>query len=671
LPLEEEAAATDAWIEEQRTRQNAWMEEQRTLQRSEERAVRRFLDALRGRPAEPRQQGQPPTPRLEALVSALAEHGGESGADLLWSEYMDDGLRTVFRACLEALSPAEMQDFLEQILSRFPDLPSVRGPGLQSLLHLAVDSGAPLEILRLLVSKNPGALHFPNEFDQLPVHNAFYRRGSPDGAEIRALVDPDRAVLERRDWNGSLPLHLACLNLLQMGGPQDCEAIRWLIEACPAALEARDDDGRTPIMVALTTVHFATDRNGRPLPTTFETGALELLLEMVERAPESVYAAPCHPLVSEADARAAALHVVCGNCPHSRELVSRLLAAAGPDALQRRNLAGDLPLHRACSRLLWPGFRPEQQRAVADVVRMLVDEYPQALGARKYGGMTPILAALSSAYPDGSAAPSPEAVELLRRMIQLGGPTSLSGTRQTAAAAGFEPQADGDMPEGDGDDEGGQLVVATALELACARCPDPDLVLALVESRPFALCDSLLTGDSTALLPGTIVKLVTTEARYVFLALAEALLHDTTRGAVPDAIRERVRQAVRERVGQNELKGSALAAVQAVDRQVRGIAFWQLRSDVLNGGSLQEFLRGHDAFQELVCGVYRMNKAGRLLRGSEPEEGMPAESALSDRDHARILNAARGEPDCLFWHLRDSPSLFLRENPSDSSRAVR
>jgi hypothetical protein len=104
--------------------------------------------------------------------------------------------------------------------------------------------------------------------------------------------------------------------------------------------------------------------------------------------------------------------------------------------------------------------------------------------------------------------------------------------------------------------------------------------------------------------------------------------------------------------------------------QVRGSAFWQLRSDVLSDGALQEFLRGHDAFQELICGVYRMNKAGRLLRSSEPEEGVPAESALSARDHARILDAARGEPDCLFWHLRDSPSLFLRENPLDSSRAV-
>jgi hypothetical protein len=156
----------------------------------------------------------------------------------------------------------------------------------------------------------------------------------------------------------------------------------------------------------------------------------------------------------------------------------------------------------------------------------------------------------------------------------------------------------------------------------------------------------------------------------MFLALAEALLHDTTSGAVPDEIRVRARLAIGEPVGQNELKGSALAAVQAVDMQVRGSAFWQLRLDVLNDGSLQEFLHGHDAFQELVCGIYRMNKAGRLLHGCEPEEGIPAESTLSTRDHARILDAARGKPDCLFWHLRDSPSLFLRENPLDSSRAA-
>jgi hypothetical protein len=276
--------------------------------------------------------------------------------------------------------------------------------------------------------------------------------------------------------------------------------------------------------------------------------------------------------------------------------------------------------------------------------------------------MTPILAALASADPaGGAAAPSPETVGLLRRMIQLGGPASLSGTRRVATA-GFEP-------EGGGDDEGRRGAFTTALELACTRCPDPELVLALVEARPFSLCDSLL-GDWSALLPGAIAESVTAEARYTFLALAEALLHDATRGAVPDEIRERAREAIGERVVPDEVKGSALAAVQAVDMQVRGSAFWQLRSDVLSDGALQEFLRGNDAFQELVCGIFRMNKAGRLLRGSEPEEGMPAESALSAGDHARILDAAQGEPDCLFWHLRDSPSLFLRENPSDSSRAV-
>jgi hypothetical protein len=337
---------------------------------------------------------------------------------------------------------------------------------------------------------------------------------------------------------------------------------------------------------------------------------------------------------------------------------------------EHRNWAGDLPLHCACSRLLLAGFRPEQQRAVAGVVRMLVDEYPQALGARNREGMTPILAALASADPSGTDAMPSESLELLRDMIQLGGPTTLWGTRRVAAAAGLEPQADGVMPEGDRGDERGQVVVATALELACARCPDPDLVRALVEARLFSLCDGLLTGDWSALLPGAVAEFVTTEARYMFLALAEMLLHDTTRGVVPDETRERVRRAVRELVDLNELKGSSLATVQAVNMQVRGSAFWQLRSDVLNDGSLQEFLRGHDAFQELICGVCRMNKAGRLLRGSEPEESVAAEAAtavLSVGHHARILDSARGDPDCLFLHLRDSPNLFFQENPSPSS----
>jgi ankyrin repeat protein len=390
-----------------------WM---RTQQLNEERSVRQFLEELR-RPEHP--QGPP---SLETLVRVLADDGGRFG-NLLWSSCTDED-KTVFQACLETLSPAEMEDFLELILSNNLDLPADRGPDLVSLLHLAIESGAPPGLLRFLANKNPDSLHVPDDLDSLPVHKAckdYVHHRSLDVAKIQALVDANREVLEVRDCNGRLPLHLACNDLL-VGGATAWEAIRWVIEAFPGALSMRDIDEWTPIILALEAIPYTIP----PPPPPADTGALELLVEMVERAPDAVRAVHVYRFDDDcADVKP--LHVACEWCPHSRELVSLLLATVGPNALQDRNGTGDLPLHCACLWFLTAGFSPDQQRAAVDVIRMLIDGFPQALDARNHDGMTPVMVALASADPNGSAVLSPATLRLLRHMIQLGGSSSLWG----------------------------------------------------------------------------------------------------------------------------------------------------------------------------------------------------------------------------------------------------
>jgi hypothetical protein len=120
---------------------------------------------------------------------------------------------------------------------------------------------------------------------------------------------------------------------------------------------------------------------------------------------------------------------------------------------------------------------------------------------------------------------------------------------------------------------------------------------------------------------------------------------------VPDAIRAHVRNAVGRPVPPGDLNdGGGLAAVHAVPAHIRGPALGQLRSEVLSDGALQAFLRSSQDFQDLISGVHRMNKAGRL-------EGPPGGGAAAEQ-HARILAAAGDNVSCLFLHLRESPALF-------------
>jgi hypothetical protein len=179
--------------------------------------------------------------------------------------------------------------------------------------------------------------------------------------------------------------------------------------------------------------------------------------------------------------------------------------------------------------------------------------------------------------------------------------------------------------------------------MACERLPNPELVGDLMEANPVALFFVGLTGAFPNSFPGAIAELVAGEARTAFLALAETVLHEATRGVVPDPIRQVFWTAVSERLHHNRLNGSALGMVRAILQQVQGGAFWQLRSDILNNDAVQTLLGRNEVFRELVCGFYRMNQAGRLL-----------EDAPSP---AHILAATGGNLSCIYLHVRDNPHL--------------
>jgi hypothetical protein len=200
-----------------------------------------------------------------------------------------------------------------------------------------------------------------------------------------------------------------------------------------------------------------------------------------------------------------------------------------------------------------------------------------------------------------------------------------------------------------------------------------------MEEWPAALCVSLQRRLDGLDLPHELMSAVTFEARLVFLALVEVLLHETTREIVPnpsrngvadsthgivtEGIRGRVLEAVGRAlraVGQSVevnmlMKAGSFAVAQEIQNSVLGDNFGALRFDVLNDDDLQQLLGAHESLMEMVTGVHRMNKAGRI--GSEGNRA-PDSAAFSAQRHVQVLESTEDNLSCLFLHVRGCPALF-------------
>jgi hypothetical protein len=167
-----------------------------------------------------------------------------------------------------------------------------------------------------------------------------------------------------------------------------------------------------------------------------------------------------------------------------------------------------------------------------------------------------------------------------------------------------------------------------------------------------------------------LLPILKAEARAIYLALVEVLLHDTTRGCVPDPVRDHVRRESGSLVPPHALDRGGFAAAQAIRMIVPEHAFHRLRSDVLTNKQVQQFLRSHEPIQDMVTGVYRMNEAGRS--GGSDAFGDSSVDAPRPFDlHLRVLESAGDDLSCVFLHLRDCcGSLFGRGDGNAAAGAA-
>jgi hypothetical protein len=281
----------------------------------------------------------------------------------------------------------------------------------------------------------------------------------------------------------------------------------------------------------------------------------------------------------------------------------------------------------------------ESNPAELRAIQLLIDSNPKTLETANKGGMTSIMCAISSCNESwfGSDEPIPDSfLQFLLEMVR----------RAPKSARVLSSRHSNGIAQ------------STALELACKKLPNLELVSALIEACPIALC--VAPKAELVDLPPQVAGKVEFEADAMFLALAEVVLHDITIGVIDDRIRDHAAQLVRKFVPIDSWDAGSYGIIQAVNARVLGEDRQRLRSRVLGFDPLQEYLRATQPMQELITGVYRMNKAGRQP-GKREAAGSEAPSTETDLErHIRVLEAAGDNLSCAFIHLRDSPILFSR-----------
>ena len=182
---------------------------------------------------------------------------------------------------------------------------------------------------------------------------------------VRNLLDQYPDFGGRTDVMGNTPLHAACANQASK------EVLEVLIEKCPAAVTKEGRDQLLPLHCAcsLQTSRHTCIECGLPWFTDPPAkDVIEFLLQLYPEAAQKKDVSGKLPL-----------HYAC-----SRQ-VSRdgmeLLLQAYPNAVQETCAQGMLPLHYACSNI-----------APQDVIELLVKTYPTALQAKFHSGRLPFFA---------------------------------------------------------------------------------------------------------------------------------------------------------------------------------------------------------------------------------------------------------------------------------------
>jgi ankyrin repeat protein len=304
---------------------------------------------------------------------------------------------SVIRAIVE-LQQRRDPDFLVRRFSRHGGTP----------LHLAIEYGASLEIIRYLVGLRPETLTLPTESldDQaLPLQLAitsdspddvirFLLTKWPTAARRRTrgtrfalqLAARDRYTPLRTDtlqhliraWPDALRVHhrrhgLPLHMLFNRLNPMTADAVAAFVEPFPDALRAQDGKGRLPL-------HGAAQNQGV---------SLDVLEYLVERCPESVRLWARHVDEFGNSMRDGKLAIHLALESYASLERARFFLEQWPESIRQEDGEGDMPVHTAAKHILPPG-----------TFRFVVEQWPESVRVRNSKGLLPVHLATRDLFLD-------------------------------------------------------------------------------------------------------------------------------------------------------------------------------------------------------------------------------------------------------------------------------
>ena len=261
------------------------------------------------------------------------------------------------------------EGIIRLLLEYFPDAVSANTytDGLTPLHCACYNKNVTLSFIELLINAAPDSFRDVDGVGRMPLH---YLCGMREFNEktaleiLNLLIKKYPGAAQHGDNNGRLPIHLACL----WRSPEFC---RVLIEAYPGSVSIPDGTEELPLH------NLCNRRDGD------EASAMKILKLLIRKYPEAVTRAAHHGILP--------IHIA--SRYRSGEFCQVLIHAA-PDSVRRVDNGGRMPLHYLCSR----SGHDDDEAAALQVLKLLIEKYPEAAQHSNVDGVLPIYIASASRW---------------------------------------------------------------------------------------------------------------------------------------------------------------------------------------------------------------------------------------------------------------------------------
>jgi ankyrin repeat protein len=217
-------------------------------------------------------------------------------------------------------------------------------------------------------------------------------RTNADQQRVETIVEVDPDTLQKADFSGKYPLHIACENKV------GAKTLQFLIENASEQLEKQDNKGNTPLHYACQHSDYKTEietlllAEPRAVQKFRFDGATPLHVACLHQtnssALETLVDSWSQGLQAVNQAGQTPLHSACLREDGSYLEVLRYLVSKSPDACQKKDSEGRLPLHCLC-----------QYTTDPKQVQLVIQTWPEAVQNCSKGGSTPLHVAIGRTKP--------------------------------------------------------------------------------------------------------------------------------------------------------------------------------------------------------------------------------------------------------------------------------